>query len=135
MVSCVDPQKLNCGPGGNHVGVDTSPLAKARFHFQLCQPFESPFVQDFDTVIQVLEGIQGKIAHPGNRQNMIMSGMNSKLIRFMCNVFEQHVHMCIAKHPANTVTQKQRIMKHAVYLADLENVNVGQDSRMPDYKQ
>jgi hypothetical protein len=26
-----------------------SPLAKAKFQFQLCQPFESPFTQDFDT--------------------------------------------------------------------------------------
>ena len=76
----------------------TSPLAKAKFQFQLCQPFESPFAQDFDTIIQVLEGIQGKIAQTGDRWNMIMSDMNynSKLIRFMCNVFEQHVHMCMS---------------------------------------
>jgi hypothetical protein len=99
-------------------------LAKAKFQFQLCQPFESPFAQDFDTVIQVLEGIQGKIAQTGDRRNMIVSDMNSA-----------YVCACLAQHPANTVTQKQRIPKHAVYLADLESVNAGHDGRVPDYKQ
>jgi hypothetical protein len=49
VLSRVDPQRLNCAPEGNHIRAEISPLAKVKFQFQLCQPFESPFAQDFDT--------------------------------------------------------------------------------------
>jgi hypothetical protein len=42
-----------------------------------------------------LESIQGKIAQTGDRPNMIVSDMDSKLIRFTCNVFEQRVRACV----------------------------------------
>jgi hypothetical protein len=61
VVGRVDPQKLNCGPEGNHIKAEISPLAKAKFQFQLCQPFESPFAQDFDTDPNVGE-------HPGENR-------------------------------------------------------------------
>ncbi|OAX32669.1 hypothetical protein K503DRAFT_659181, partial [Rhizopogon vinicolor AM-OR11-026] len=62
IVGCVDPQKLNCGPEGNHIRAHISPLHKAKFQFQLCQPFESMFTEDFHKAIQNLEGLQAKIA-------------------------------------------------------------------------
>jgi hypothetical protein len=52
IVGRVDPQKLNCGPEGNHIRADISPLHKAKFQFRLCQPFESLFAEDFDKAIQ-----------------------------------------------------------------------------------
>jgi hypothetical protein len=137
VVGRVDPQKLNCGPEGNHIKAEISPLAKAKFQFQLCQPFESPFAQDFDTVIQMLESIQGKIAQTGDRPNMIVSDMDSKLIRFTCNVFEQRVRACarLPSHPDDVVAQKQRIPGHTVYLADLESEDAGKNGRVPASKQ
>jgi len=61
---------------------------KTKFQLQLCQPFEGPFEEEFDKVIQTLESLQGKIAQTGDGRNMIVSNMNSKLIRFTSNVFE-----------------------------------------------
>ncbi|KAJ8597547.1 hypothetical protein M405DRAFT_876830 [Rhizopogon salebrosus TDB-379] len=68
----------------------------------------------------MLESIQGKIAQTGDRPNMIVSDMDSKLIRFTCNVFEQ---------------RKQRIPGHTVYLADLESEDAGKNGRVPASKQ
>jgi hypothetical protein len=53
---------------------------------------------------------------------MIVSDMNSKLIRFTCNVFEQRVRPFagLPSHPDDMAAQKQRIPGHTVYLADLE---------------
>ncbi|KAJ8584652.1 hypothetical protein M405DRAFT_913777 [Rhizopogon salebrosus TDB-379] len=70
--------------------MDISPLVKGSFQLQLCQPIEGPFTEEFDKVIQTLESLQGKIAQTGDRRNMIVSDMNSKLIRFTSNVFEKH---------------------------------------------
>ncbi|KAJ8590085.1 hypothetical protein M405DRAFT_707730, partial [Rhizopogon salebrosus TDB-379] len=66
VVGRIDPQKLNCGPEGNHIRADISPLAKAKFQFQLGVPFESAFMQDFDKVVKNLESLQGKIAETGD---------------------------------------------------------------------
>jgi hypothetical protein len=123
VVGRVDPQKLNCGPEGNHIRADISPLARAKFQFQLGAAFESAFTQDFDRVIEILESLQGKIAETGDRRNMIVSAANCKLIRFTTNVFERRVRMCTTDShlPADLVTQKKPIPKHAVYLEDLEN--------------
>jgi hypothetical protein len=50
--------------------------------------------EEFDKVIQTLESLQGKIAQTGDRRNMIVFDMNSKLVRFTSNVFEKRVHVC-----------------------------------------
>ncbi|KAJ8585560.1 hypothetical protein M405DRAFT_706395, partial [Rhizopogon salebrosus TDB-379] len=66
VVGRIDPQRLNCGPEGNHIKPEISPLAKAKFQLQLCQPFKAPFAQDFDKVIKNLESLQGQIAVSGD---------------------------------------------------------------------
>ncbi|OAX31997.1 hypothetical protein K503DRAFT_860535 [Rhizopogon vinicolor AM-OR11-026] len=97
---------------GNHVRAEISPLHKANFQFQLCQPFESVCAdsEDFDKAIQNLGGLQAKISETVDRRDMIVSNKNVKLVRFTSNIFEQ---------------RKQPIPKHAVYLPDIENPEGG----------
>jgi hypothetical protein len=84
-------------------------------------------------VIQTLESLQGKIAQTGDRRNMIVSDMNSKLIRLTSNVFEKCVRVCatLPYHPANTVAQKQPVPKHTVYLADLDSEEGRKEGKVP----
>ncbi|OJA18664.1 hypothetical protein AZE42_12872 [Rhizopogon vesiculosus] len=115
IVGRVGPQKLNCGPEGNHIRAYISPLHKAKFQFQLGQPFGSVFAEDFDKAIQNLEGLQAKITETTDRRNMIVSDKSIKLIRFTSNIFEE---------------RKELIPKHAVYLSDVENLEGGQKSKV-----
>ncbi|KAJ8580132.1 hypothetical protein M405DRAFT_891514 [Rhizopogon salebrosus TDB-379] len=90
-----------------------SRFAKAKFQLQLCQPIEGPFAEEFDKVVQTL---QGKIAQTGDRCNVIVSDMSSKLIRFTSNVFEK---------------RKQPVPKHTVYLADLDGEEGRKEGKVP----
>jgi hypothetical protein len=54
-------------------------------------PFESVFAEDFDKVIQNLEGLQARISETTDGHNMIVSDKNIELVRFTWNIFEQRV--------------------------------------------
>ncbi|OAX33838.1 hypothetical protein K503DRAFT_775173 [Rhizopogon vinicolor AM-OR11-026] len=89
--------KLNCDPEGNHIRADISPLHKVKFQFQLCQPFKSVFAEDFDKAIQNSEGLQAKFSETADQRNMIIvSDKNVKLIRFTSNIFEQRVYYLLS---------------------------------------
>jgi hypothetical protein len=66
-----------------------------------------------------------------------VSDINSKLIKFTCNVFEQRVRACagLPSHLDDIVAQKQRIPGHTVYLAYLEWEDADKNGRVPAYKQ
>jgi hypothetical protein len=84
----------------------------------------------------MLESIRGKLAQTGDRRNIIVSDMDSKLIRFTYNVFEQRVRACarLPSHPDVVVAQKQRIPAHAVYLADLKCEDAVKNGKVPASK-
>jgi hypothetical protein len=85
----------------------------------------------------MLESVREEITQTGDRRNMIVSNIDSKLIKFTCNVFEQRVHACarLPSHPDDVVAQKQRIPGYTVYLADLGCEDAGKNGGVPASKQ
>ncbi|KAG2741364.1 hypothetical protein P692DRAFT_20668848, partial [Suillus brevipes Sb2] len=58
LVGRVSPFRLKCGPAGNHIKKEVSPLAKAKYQFHLTRPADHELGMDFDAGISVLEALQ-----------------------------------------------------------------------------
>ncbi|KAG2337316.1 hypothetical protein BDR05DRAFT_843965, partial [Suillus weaverae] len=54
----VSPFRLKCGPAGNHIKNEYSPLVKAKYQFHLTRPADHELGADYDAGISVLEALQ-----------------------------------------------------------------------------
>jgi hypothetical protein len=91
LVGRVSPFRLKCGPAGNHIKKEVSPLVKAKYQFHLARPADHELGMDFDAGISVLEALQNQVGSGKEHKNMIVTDVAGKMVHMVKNVFEKRV--------------------------------------------
>lgn len=85
---------LLVGPQGNFSSDEFGDLSTAKYLFHLEKAKNTPFEEDFEKALQNFEKVQSQVAGSANRVNFIASDAQSRMLRFMRNVFEKRVSAC-----------------------------------------
>jgi hypothetical protein len=65
VVGQVSPYHLKCGPAGNHMNSNVSPLAKVKYQFYLSHPADHKLGMDFDASVTTLNTLQKQVRKSG----------------------------------------------------------------------
>ncbi|KAG2107119.1 hypothetical protein BD769DRAFT_1393040 [Suillus cothurnatus] len=87
IVGRVSPYRLKCGPAGNHMNSDVSPLVKAKYQFYLCRPADHELGMDFDTSVTSLKTLQNQVVKSGQCKNMLFEDVTGTMLRCVKSIF------------------------------------------------
>ncbi|KAG2113590.1 uncharacterized protein F5147DRAFT_789267 [Suillus discolor] len=83
----VSPFRLKCGPVGNHMNSDVSPLLKSKYQFHLCCPADHELGMDYETSISVLDVWQKQVGKSGECKNMLIEDVMGTMLRCVKSIF------------------------------------------------
>lgn len=99
IVARVLDHRLCCDPNGNYLEPNSpwGSLSTAKFQLQLGRPIGTVFASDYDTIIENMERLQGKVAVTSDRRNFIIPDTGNKNLRFTRKIFKQRVRTHMPK--------------------------------------
>ncbi|KAG1751262.1 uncharacterized protein EDB91DRAFT_1243529 [Suillus paluster] len=93
IVGRVSPYHLKCTPSGNHFTGGMSPLAKAKYQFNITCPTDHELLADYLARVHNLEILQEEVGKMGNHKNMVINDYTGKMIRFVKIIFTVCEHI------------------------------------------
>jgi len=87
MVGRVSPFRLKCGPEGNHINGNVSPLEKSKYQFHITRPANRELAADYQAALSNLEALQNQVGRTHQHRNMIVDDVTGKMVRCVRNVF------------------------------------------------
>lgn len=91
VVGRVSPFRLKCGPAGNHMNSEVSPLVKAKYQFHLCRPADHELGVDFDASMATLDAMQKQVGKTGHCKNMLIEDITGTMLRCVKTIFSMRV--------------------------------------------